>query len=75
MPITWLRSALDRGVQCEVFQAEWKNYGRAAGPKRNRKMLLSHPNAIVLAFPGGRGTANCVQQARELGMTVVEIAS
>jgi hypothetical protein len=28
---------------------------------------------LVLAFPGGRGTANMMRQARERGVRVVEV--
>jgi hypothetical protein len=34
-------------------------------------MLEAHPEALVVAFPGGRGTADCVRQARGLGMPVL----
>jgi len=49
-------------------------HGRAAGPIRNRQMLEEFRPAIVLAFPGGAGTANCVKTARELGILVKEIS-
>lgn len=32
-----------------------------------------HPD-IVIAFPGGRGTANMVAQARKAGVRVVEVS-
>lgn len=28
-----------RGIPCRVFPAKWSQYGRAAGPIRNRDML------------------------------------
>lgn len=71
----WVEQQGNPDVELRVYFADWETHGRAAGPKRNRRMLLAHPEAIVLAFPGGRGTANCVQQARELGMTVIEVVS
>lgn len=58
-----------RKVPTERHQAEWRLYGRAAGPIRNREMLTSGVD-LLLAFPGGRGTHNCVTQARELGVPV-----
>lgn len=45
-----------------------------AGPCRNARMLrLSWPD-LVLAFPGGRGTADCCRQAEALGFKVVRVA-
>jgi ABC-type Fe3+-hydroxamate transport system substrate-binding protein len=46
-------------------------YGPSAGPIRNGRMLEYKPD-LVIAFPGGRGTANMVKQARKAGIAVVE---
>ncbi len=62
------------GMTVTVYPANWAAHGRAAGPIRNRKMLEEFRPAIVLAFPGGAGTANCVKTARELGILVKVIA-
>lgn len=67
--------AAERGIQRETVHAEWTKNGRGAGPIRNREMLERYPNAIVIAFPGGRGTENCVSQAVLLGRTVLRVAS
>jgi predicted Rossmann-fold nucleotide-binding protein len=56
-----------------TFYADWDSHGKAAGPIRNRKMLEEHPDAIVVAFPGGKGTENCVKQAKELGRVVLRV--
>jgi len=54
-----------------VYFADWKLHGKSAGPKRNKKMLehlvnlpwdIGHISALI-AFPGGRGTANMISQA------------
>lgn len=55
------------------FEPDWHTYGRAAGPIRNRRMLDEGKPDIVVAFPGGRGTANMVKQAREYGVKVIEV--
>lgn len=57
----------------KVFEADWDKYGKSAGPIRNRLMLTEHPNAIVVAFPGGRGTANCIEMALKFGMIVLVV--
>jgi hypothetical protein len=61
-----------------VSVADWDSHGKAAGPMRNRTMLagVNSPvsNAdLLIAFKGGRGTADCVRQARELGIPVIEV--
>lgn len=58
----------------EAFPADWAAYDRAAGPIRNARMIAEGKPDIVLAFPGGRGTANMVAQARKAGVRVIEIA-
>lgn len=52
------------------FKADWKHYGRSAGPKRNRQMLVEGQPHYVIAFPGGRGTANMKGQARKFGLPI-----
>lgn len=51
-----------------TFNAEWETYGRAAGPIRNQRMLMEGKPDIVIAFPGGAGTANMIRQARAAGI-------
>ena len=53
--------------------ADWQKHGRAAGPIRNRLMLENYPHAFVIAFPGGRGTADCVRTANELNRIVFQV--
>lgn len=60
------------------FYADWHPGGgpldRSAGPRRNGVMLRyakDMPEVVVVAFPGGSGTANCVSQAHDLGMIVL----
>jgi hypothetical protein len=55
--------AIERNVPFEEVAADWKRYGRAAGPKRNGQMIKRfHPDCVV-AFPGDRGTRNMIDQA------------
>jgi len=60
-------------VECVVYPADWANLGRAAGPIRNQQMLDEGRPTLVVAFPGGRGTADMVRRARAAGIEVVEI--
>jgi predicted Rossmann fold nucleotide-binding protein DprA/Smf involved in DNA uptake len=59
------------GLEVITVAADWKTYGKSAGPIRNRKMLTEHTEAIVLATPGGKGTENCIQTARQLNMSII----
>jgi hypothetical protein len=55
------------------FAPDWNRYGKAAGPKRNAQMLAEGKPDLVVAFPGGKGTANMVAQARAAGIEVIEV--
>ena len=60
-------------VNYKTFEADWCLHGKAAGPIRNKEMLLAHSDAVVVAFPGGKGTENCVKTAVELNMIVLRV--
>jgi len=57
-----------------AFKADWDAYGPAAGPIRNERMLVEGKPDLVLAFPGGKGTANMVWQATERGVPVEQVS-
>ncbi|MDO6967009.1 SLOG family protein [Rhizobium alvei] len=59
-------------VSCLTEIADWSKYGKAAGPMRNQKMLDEYKPDLVVAFPGGRGTADMVSRARVAGVEVIE---
>lgn len=62
------------GTKRDPWPADW-SIGRKAGPLRNGLMLdgAGVPVEKLIAFAGGRGTADCVKQARERGIEVVEL--
>ena len=62
-----------RGIEHAKFPAAWATLGRAAGPIRNEKMLREGKPDLVIAFPGGKGTAHMVRIAREAGVRVIEV--
>lgn len=65
---SWARAA---GV-CEIkVPAQW-GMGRGAGPIRNGWMVNILPIDLVVAFPGGTGTADMVRQAKAKGKEVRE---
>ncbi len=57
----------------EEYKADWDTHGKAAGAIRNRQMIIEGKPDVVLAFPGGPGTANMVKQARAHGIRVIEV--
>lgn len=65
--------AADRGIEVVVCPADWVRHGRAAGPVRNQAMLDDLCPDLVVAFPGGRGTADMVRRARAAGVPVLEV--
>lgn len=64
--------ALMLGLSIEPHPADWKKHGKAAGAIRNSEMLKAGNVALVIAFPGGRGTADMVAKARAAKVNVVE---
>lgn len=70
--------ALDEYGDCSYikhkeFPADWKRYGKAAGSIRNKQMLDEGKPDLVVAFPGGRGTADMIRQAKAADVKVLEV--
>ncbi|MBU6293176.1 MAG: DUF2493 domain-containing protein [Planctomycetes bacterium] len=63
--------AASRGVPVEVFKPNWR-LGRHAGLQRNNDMLASKPE-LVVAAPGGKGTADMVAKAKKASLKVVKL--
>lgn len=61
--------AARKGIHYAAVPALWGQFGKAAGMKRNAAMLQLEPEMVV-AFPGGTGTANMVRLADKAGITV-----
>lgn len=70
-------TAKELGFIVRSYPADWKRFGRAAGPVRNKQMLteenLSHePINFVYAFhndlKNSRGTKNMLKQAESCGV-------
>jgi predicted Rossmann-fold nucleotide-binding protein len=63
--------ATDRGIPTEVYMAECERLGRKAGRIRNQRMLDEGKPNLVVAFPGGKGTAGMVAIARGADVDVI----
>ena len=62
--------ARERGYTVERFPANWQQYGKAAGPIRNRQMA-NNADAIIAFWDGhSTGTQNMIMEAKKKGMVV-----
>lgn len=62
-----------RELSVHPTPARWTVHGKKAGPIRNQSMLGNGID-LVIAFPGGRGTADMVARARAAGVEVMQIS-
>lgn len=65
--------AIKNNVEQLKFPADWKQYGKAAGFLRNTQMLEEGKPDLVIAFPGGTGTAMMCKIAEAAGVNVRKI--
>ncbi|MCG8444954.1 MAG: DUF2493 domain-containing protein [Hyphomicrobiales bacterium] len=68
----WGRS---EGIKVISYPANWRKHGKSAGPIRNQKMLDEGKPDIVMAFPGGKGTADMMRRAEAAGIPVIQAGS
>lgn len=59
------------GIPVKRFPAKWRELGKSAGHHRNTAMAC-YAEALAV-FPGGRGTADMIQQARERGLPIINM--
>ena len=69
---TWARA---RGLDVVEYPADWANEGRHAALIRNERMLREGQPDLVIAFPGGNGTAHTCWHAETLGIQVVKLVA
>lgn len=62
----------DRFILIEKYPADWKQYGKGAGPIRNQQMLDEGKPDHVIAFlaPNSRGTANMINRTKQANIPV-----
>jgi len=68
-----IQAAMEQDIPFETHPADWRQYGRSAGPIRNQDMLEQFEPDAVIAFPGGKGTADMIRRARDAGVKVIEV--
>lgn len=66
------------GIPYLPFPAKWTEYGKAAGPIRNKQMLDEGKPDIVVAFHDdlekSSGTKNMIEQAEAIGLPVIVVS-
>jgi hypothetical protein len=65
--------ALYWGIEFLEFKADWEQYGKAAGFIRNKQMLDEGKPDLVVAFPGGNGTANMKAITKFAKIKLIEV--
>lgn len=68
LAVEWAKA---HGVPGFCYPAFWKQDGRSAGPRRNQRQLEKFKPDIVVALPGGDGTADMVERATRAGVATV----
>lgn len=69
-----------RDIEHLDFPADWATHGRAAGPKRNQRMIDEGRPDLVAAFTDkpladSKGTADMVRRARAAGIPIYHVTS
>lgn len=62
--------ASENSIPVKQFKPDWAQYGRAAGPKRNREMAENADALIALWDGKSKGTKNMIETAEKLGLKV-----
>jgi len=62
--------ASEHNIPVKKFPANWKEYGRAAGPIRNRHMAEYGDALIAIIENNSRGTTSMIKNAKQLGLNV-----
>lgn len=62
--------ARKRQYEVEYFQADWKRYGKKAGPRRNEQMAIG-ADALVVFWDGkSKGTYSMIQYAKQYNLQI-----
>jgi hypothetical protein len=70
MAAKWAR---ENQIPLEEFEASWYLHGSRAGFVRNALMLDEGLPDLVVAFPGGSGTAHMVKIAKKANCEVIDV--
>lgn len=67
---TWAR---DKDIHIIRYPANWALHGKYAETRRNLFMLEDSRPDVLLAFPGGEDTAECIKMAQRIGIRIIEV--
>ena len=67
----WAKS---RYLDVIAYPAAWRTFGKGAGIVRNGRMLDEFKPDLVVAFPGGIGTAHMMRISDEAGVPVIAVS-
>ena len=67
----WARTRNKKEIR---FPADWQRYRKAAGPIRNKEMLMQGKPDIVIAFPGGKGTEHMIRLSIKNNVKVIRVS-
>lgn len=67
--------AATRGIPTSRYFADWNVHGRGAGPICNQRMLDEGKPDLVVAFPGGRGTADMMARSSAARIRVIDVGA
>ncbi|MCK0510242.1 SLOG family protein [Aromatoleum buckelii] len=59
-----------QGLEVKNYPADWKKYGKRAGPVRNREMAENAEGLIAVWDGSSRGTANMIETAEQAGLRI-----
>lgn len=59
------RYAQERNIKYVEYAAQWKKYGKAAGPKRNTLIVAACDAMVAFPASGGKGTQDSVAKAQK----------
>ena len=63
-------AAQKRGLEVEVYRADWAKYGKRAGMMRNADIVNAADCVVAFHYRASRGTANTINRARRAGKPV-----
>jgi len=60
----------ENNIPKKIFEANWNQYGKRAGPARNRKIWEYADEGIAFLSVGSKGTKNSIEMANFFGKKV-----
>tara|TARA_Y100000310_G_scaffold335913_1_gene419132 strand:+ start:427 stop:834 length:408 start_codon:yes stop_codon:yes gene_type:complete len=67
--------ANEKNIPLEIYPAQWDVHGKSAGVIRNQEMLDEGLPDLVVAFPGGKGTAHMVKIAQKANVMMLQVTT